>query len=482
MYLEIPKTKNTPYIKVIGVGGAGTNAVNYMFEKGIKDVEFLVTNMDDQSLQMSPVPNKLTLGKDGLGAGTNPEMAKQATEEKKEEIKKIFGENTKMIFIAAGMGGGTGTGASPVIAKIAKEMQILTVAIVSSPQKSEGEKIGKNAVDGITALQEVCDAIIIVENEKILKEYPGIGGIRSAYNKANDILANAAKGIAEIITIPGYKNVDFRDVYNTLEKSGTTLIGSGKENGKDRCLKAIEQIISCPLLKNISMEGAKKVLINVGHGTKPEWEVTPEENEKIQKFIQDKCGQTPDMKIGFYEDASITDDSLSIFIIVTAFAKQTPIESPYRHFTLTEQPKNKNEAEKRVFVGSNQKNIIPLDEEIENTLFSADSTNKNKLYQNKPKVNFIAKEEKSLKPETYKEEQERKRKEREKQYENKPAEPLDQPTIESFQNRPSYEREKISLEPTHNTFQNKNSPYSVGDTFTKNENSTSNIFLHPGVD
>ena len=241
-------THHKSIIKVIGVGGGGSNAVNYMFNQGIKDVEFVVCNTDSQALQMSPVPNKLQIGinlTSGLGAGANPEKGKNAAIESKEEIRELLGDDTRMIFITAGMGGGTGTGAAPVIASVAQEMGILTVGIVTSPFGFEGRKKTKQANEGIDALKEYCDTVLVILNDKI-KEIYGNLSIREAFGQADNVLTTASKGIAEIITVSGYVNVDFEDVKTVMKGAGAAVMGSSETTGENRARRAAEAAINSP--------------------------------------------------------------------------------------------------------------------------------------------------------------------------------------------------------------------------------------------
>ncbi|HEY9117791.1 MAG TPA: cell division protein FtsZ, partial [Roseivirga sp.] len=246
---ELPKHHKS-IIKVIGVGGGGSNAVNHMFNQGIKDVEFVVCNTDAQALKSSPVPNRLQLGMgltEGLGAGANPDIGKHAALESKEDIRAMLSDDTKMVFITAGMGGGTGTGAAPVIAKIARDMDLLTVGIVTAPFSFEGKKKTDAANKGIAELKENCDTVLVILNDK-LREVHGNLPISKAFGEADNVLTTAAKGIAEIITVPGYVNVDFMDVQTVMKGAGAAVMGSATADGEGRALRAAEMAISSPLL------------------------------------------------------------------------------------------------------------------------------------------------------------------------------------------------------------------------------------------
>lgn len=256
---ELP-SHHKSIIKVIGVGGGGSNAVNHMYKQGIKDVEFVVCNTDVQALNSSPVPTKLQIGlnlTDGLGAGANPERGRSAAIESKEEIREFMSNNTRMVFITAGMGGGTGTGAAPVIAKIAKELNVLTVGIVTAPFAFEGKKKRQQAEDGIKELRENCDTMLVIENDKLRMIFGNLG-IREAFAQADNVLSTAAKSIAEIITVTSDVNVDFEDVKTVMKDSGAAVMGSSVARGDNRARRAAEESLASPLLNNTNIHGAKK--------------------------------------------------------------------------------------------------------------------------------------------------------------------------------------------------------------------------------
>src|SRR5664279_10720 len=253
---ELP-TERSSIIKVIGVGGGGSNAINYMQRLGIKDVNFIVVNTDAQALSQSPVAVKIQIGAsltEGRGAGSKPEVGMQSAIESISEIEEILRSNTRMIFITAGMGGGTGTGAAPVIARAARELGILTVAIVTIPFKFEGQQRINQAIDGLNELKEYVDSLLVINNEK-LREIYGDLGLSVAFSRADNVLATAAKGIAEIITVPGYVNVDFADVQTVMANSGVAIMGSAVASGENRALSAIQEAVSSPLLNNNDITG-----------------------------------------------------------------------------------------------------------------------------------------------------------------------------------------------------------------------------------
>ncbi|WP_181306829.1 cell division protein FtsZ [Rufibacter sp. XAAS-G3-1] len=308
-------------IKVIGVGGGGSNAVNHMFNQGIKDVEFVVCNTDEQALKSSSVPNKLQIGTtltEGLGAGANPERGKQAALESKEEIRELLGAHTKMVFITAGMGGGTGTGAAPVIAKVAKEMDILTVGIVTAPFAFEGRKKRTAADNGIKELSENCDTVLVILNDK-LREMFGNLPIRAAFAKADNVLTTAAKSIAEIITVTSEVNVDFEDVKTVMKDSGAAVMGSAITEGENRALRAAEESLSSPLLNNTDIHGAQKILLSIMSGDQAELEM--DELTEITDYIQDKAGDDSEVIFGHGIDSSL-GASIRVTVIATGFARE----------------------------------------------------------------------------------------------------------------------------------------------------------------
>ncbi|MBN2774847.1 MAG: cell division protein FtsZ [Prolixibacteraceae bacterium] len=305
-------------IKVIGVGGGGGNAVNHMFHQGIKDVDFMVCNTDAQALANSPVPLKIQLGAsltEGRGAGNKPEMGRQAAIENIEDVRKKLLANTKMVFITAGMGGGTGTGAAPEIAKICHEMGILTIGIVTIPFRNEGRRRIRQAVEGIKELEGNVDSLLVINNERIREMY-GDFPISEAFAKADNVLATAAKGIAEIITVPGYINVDFADVETVMRESGVALMGTGIAEGEGRCLVAVEEALNSPLLNNNDITGSKNILLNVTSGNS---EITMDEIGEITDFIQDKAGYEADLIWGNGIDEAL-EDKISVTVIATGFS------------------------------------------------------------------------------------------------------------------------------------------------------------------
>lgn len=305
-------------IKVIGVGGGGGNAVNHMYHQGIRDVDFMVCNTDSQALLNSPVPIKVQLGSsltEGRGAGNKPETGREAAIENIEDVKRILGSDTKMVFITAGMGGGTGTGGAPVIAQAAKELGLLTVGIVTIPFRNEGRRRIKQAVEGIAAMEAHVDSLLVINNERIREMY-GDFKISDAFAKADNILATAAKGIAEIITVPGYINVDFADVETVMRNSGVALMGTGVASGVNRAIIAVEEALNSPLLNNNDIMGARNILLNITSGVD---EITMDEIGEITDYIQEKAGNSADLIWGNGVDEQL-GDRISVTIIATGFS------------------------------------------------------------------------------------------------------------------------------------------------------------------
>ena len=314
---ESPKGSSS-IIKVIGVGGGGSNAVNHMFKQGIKGVDFIVSNTDSQALDQSPIPNKIQLGTsltEGLGAGSIPETGRKAALETIDNIKEFLQQNTKMVFITAGMGGGTGTGAAPVIAQIAKEMGILTVGIVTLPFSFEGNKRKKQAEEGLDELRKYVDTLLVICNDKLRELHHDLK-LSEAFGKADDILTVAAKGIAEIITVSGYINVDFNDVNTVMRESGVAIMGTGVAEGGNRAVTAVETALSSPLLNENDIKGAKNILLYISSGDD---EITMDEVAEITDYIQTAAGSSAEIIWGNGNDESL-GNKISVTLIATGFS------------------------------------------------------------------------------------------------------------------------------------------------------------------
>jgi cell division protein FtsZ len=320
---DLPKEQSS-IIKVIGVGGGGSNAVNYMHSLGIGGVDFVVCNTDAQALALSKVPNKVQLGPSltqGLGAGANPEIGKQATEESLEEVRRILEVNTKMAFITAGMGGGTGTGGAPIVAKICKDMGILTVGIVTTPFSYEGKKRAAHAENGIMELRNQVDTLLVISNDKLRHQFGNLT-MSAALSTADNVLATAAKCITDVINATGQINVDFADVCTVMRNGGVAILGSARANGENRAHIAIEHALNSPLLNDNNIKGAKWVLININSKT-GDTEFTMDEVETIQQFLLTQAGPDTDVILGLGYDESLGDD-ISVTIIATGFEQKSP--------------------------------------------------------------------------------------------------------------------------------------------------------------
>ena len=315
---NLPKQEENAIIKVVGVGGGGSNAVNYMFNKGINGVDFVVCNTDAQSLDNSPILNKMQLGHTltkGRGAGARPEVGRDAAMESIEEIRELFHPDLQMVFVTAGMGGGTGTGAAPVIAQVAKEMGILTVGIVTVPFAFENKKRTAQATAGIEEMRKAVDTLLIIRNDK-LRELYGNLSLSNAFSHADDVLCTAAKSIAELITITGIVNVDMNDVITVMRGSGVAIMGSGRANGEDQALRAVQLAMESPLLNDDDITGASHILLNITYGNN---ELKMDEIGEITDFIQELAGPEADIIWGYGKDEQLGED-ICVNVIATGFA------------------------------------------------------------------------------------------------------------------------------------------------------------------
>jgi cell division protein FtsZ len=336
MNFDLPVEKSS-IIKVLGIGGGGNNAVNHMFEKGISNVNFVVCNTDHQALINSPVKIKVQIGESltgGWGAGSRPEVGRQAAIENLDDVMEAISGNTRMVFITTGMGGGTGTGATPVIAKACKDAGILTIAVVTIPFKSEGKVRIKQAIDGVTELKDYVDSLLVINNEK-LREIYGNQPVSTAFAKADDILTTAVKGIAEIITVTGYINVDFEDVKTVMKNSGVAIMGMGKAKGEQRAIKAIEDALSSPLLNSNDITGANSILINISSGN-GEHELTMDELGEITDYMYDAASEEALIIRGLSKDDNLNEE-ICVTVVATGFESNS-IFQPYK-------PKKPNKVE-----------------------------------------------------------------------------------------------------------------------------------------
>jgi cell division protein FtsZ len=340
IHFDLPKEKSS-ILKVIGVGGGGGNAVNYMFSQQIEGVNFVICNTDAQALTSSGIPNRIQLGPhltQGLGAGANPEIGRQATEESLEEIKRILEVNTKMAFITAGMGGGTGTGGAPIIAKICKDLGILTVGIVTTPFAYEGKKRQQQAQEGIRFLEQYVDTLLVISNDKLRHQYGNLK-MREAFAKADNVLATAAKCITDVINSTGQINVDFADVCTVMKNGGVAILGNAEASGENRAQQAIEEALNSPLLNDNDIRGAKWILINITSST-GEHEFTMDEVEVIQNYLLTQAGENTDVILGMGYDSNL-GDKLGITLIATGFEHKDP-------FAKTEPKKEEPKPEEKI--------------------------------------------------------------------------------------------------------------------------------------
>ena len=327
IHFDLPKEKSS-IIKVIGVGGGGSNAVNHMFSQDIEGVNFIICNTDAQALALSKVPNKVQLGPtltQGLGAGANPDIGRQATEESLEEIRRILEVNTKMAFITAGMGGGTGTGGAPILAKICKDLGILTVGIVTTPFAYEGKKRLAQAEEGINTLKDYVDTLLVISNDKMRHQYGNLT-MRAAFSKADNVLATAAKCITDVINTTGQINVDFADVCTVMREGGVAILGSATADGENRAQKAIQDAINSPLLNDNDIRGAKWILINI-NSAEGETEFTMDEVDTIQNYLLSQAGEHTNVIMGLGYDNSL-GDKIGITLIATGFENKAAINNP----------------------------------------------------------------------------------------------------------------------------------------------------------
>src|ERR671912_197757 len=338
IHFDLPKEKSS-IIKVIGIGGGGSNAVNHMFSQNIEGVNFIICNTDAQAIAQSTVPNKIQLGPhltQGLGAGANPEIGRQATEESLEEIKRILEVNTKMAFVTAGMGGGTGTGGAPIISKICKDLGILTVGIVTTPFAYEGRKRQMQAEEGIKVMKEYVDTLLVISNDKLRHQFGNLK-MKEAFNRADNVLATAAKCITDVINSTGQINVDFADVCTVMRNGGVAILGNAACRGEDRAQRAIEEALNSPLLNDSEIRGAKWILINI-NSSEGDHEFTMDEVDVIQNYLLSQAGDDTDVILGLGYDNSL-GSHLGITLIATGFQHKDPFS---KRDTTKQQPKKED--------------------------------------------------------------------------------------------------------------------------------------------
>lgn len=533
----MPKEQSS-IIKVIGVGGGGGNAVNHMYNLGITGVDFIVCNTDKQALDISPVPYKIQLGPsltEGRGAGSIPEIGMNAATENIDEIKELLGNNTKMVFVTAGMGGGTGTGAAPVIARVAKELGILTVGIVTVPFNFEGRKRRQQAEEGLANMRDNVDTLLIINNER-LREISGNLTLGNAFAQADDVLTTAAKGIAEVISVTGAINVDFNDVNTVMKDSGNAIMGSAVAEGENRAIKAVQDALSSPLLNENDIAGAKYVLLNITYG---EQEVLMDEISDITDYIQDEAGSTADVIWGHGYDENL-GDALSVTIIATGF-QQDPVtgfeKAPEKKVQVLEDesreittPLNKATGQNTFVEKEAEPYIKPVSEDnteketpatssfnweintVEPEAINKEETEKEETLkawdgsearQEEEGKEVVASEEEEVEIKRYTleddleepaalddenankltpEEQQRRSQERLERIQRYTSQLKSADGLNELEKEPAFKRRKIDLENTTYSSEEKVSRYQVGEDKDGNSSLRDNSFLHDNVD
>lgn len=479
MLFDLPKDES-PIIKVIGVGGGGSNAVTHMFKQGIVGVDFAITNTDSQAMELSPVPTKIQLGPtltEGRGAGSKPNVGKMACEESIDDVKNYLENNCKMLFITAGMGGGTGTGAAPIIAKTAQEMGVLTVAIVTLPFTFEGRRRATQGLEGLEELKKNVDTLIIISNDK-LRQIHGNLSISEAFGQADDILTTAAKGIAEIITVPGYVNVDFEDVNTVMRKSGVAIMGTASADGEDRAKRAVDDALHSPLLEDNDIKGAQHILLNITSGTT---EVTMDEIFEITEFVQEEAGYGTDLIWGNCYDESL-GDSISVTVIATGFEnnrlKQTKKEDDRIVVSLDEDDSRTSSkpSPRLEDIGFEEDQKKAQTFEFDDIRSSIDKYNQNSSYEEP----YVKNGEKEQREEDRRLRYQRAQKHRERMRSSSLK--LSNPqTVIELENEPAYLRRGIQLDDVPHSEEHTYSKYTISDD-DEPEISEGNSFLHDNVD
>jgi len=478
---ELPVNKSRE-IKVIGIGGGGSNAVNHMYKQGIKDVDFIVCNTDAQALVSSPVPIRIQLGEsltEGRGAGNKPEIGRQAAIENLQDVIEALEGNTKMVFITAGMGGGTGTGAAPIIAKATKELGILTVAIVTIPFRFEGQQRINQAIEGINQMEEHVDSLLVINNEK-LREIYGDLKLSEAFAKADDILSMAARGIAEIITVPGYINVDFADVETVMKDSGVAILGSGTATGEGRAVKAIEAALNSPLLNNNDITGANNILLNITSG---ENEISMDEVGKITDYINHSASKNATIIWGTGVEKSLGED-ISVTIIATGF-KTNSIPELYikkKNPDKIQLPDKSDPVTEDTFTVSDKEIVETADKSNVQKTFEFDISEEDKeqfiLYEKEETPR-----EKTKKPTNPAERVKKLKKSQQEVKEQLYSKASKEDNIDQLENEPAYVRKKVNLEKAKPSEESKISKYSLSEDDEKNSKlREDNAYLQPKVD
>lgn len=479
MIFELLKNE-APIIKVIGVGGGGSNAVTHMLKQGIVGVDFAICNTDNQAMDISPVPTKIQLGPnltEGRGAGSKPNMGKLACEESIDEIRRYLENNCKMLFVTAGMGGGTGTGAAPIIAKTAQEMDILTVGIVTVPFTFEGRRRSQQAFDGLEELKKNVDTLIVISNDK-LRQIHGNLRLSDAFSQADDVLTTAAKGIAEIITVPGYVNVDFEDVNTVMRNSGVAIMGSAIAEGENRAKRAVDEALNSPLLEDSNIRGAQHILLNITSGTK---EVTMDEIFEITEFVQEEAGKGTDLIWGNCYDEQL-GEAISVTIIATGFernrgnsVKDAPKDE--RIFVHLDDDQNRKASKQQILDFGHENSDSSETFEFDNLKDNISKINRQRFQYNEP---YLKNEERSRM-----EEDER----RQKELDNQRRERLRNTTVKltnpknvvEFENEPAYMRRGVRLDDVPHSDEPALSRWTINEEEEPQIKET-NSYLHDNVD
>ena len=473
---DLPKGEGS-IIKVIGVGGGGSNAVTHMFKQGIVGVDFAICNTDIQAMEISPVPIKMQLGPnltEGMGAGSKPQVGRQACLESIEDIKKFLESGTKMLFVTAGMGGGTGTGAAPIIAKTARELDILTVGIVTLPFTFEGRRRTTQGNEGLSELKKNVDTLIVISNDK-LRQIHGNLSLSEAFGEADNILATAAKGIAEIITVPGYVNVDFEDVNTVMRESGIAIMGTAATEGDDRAKRAVDDALNSPLLEDSNIRGAQHILLNITSGAK---EVTMDEIFEITEFVQEEAGFGTNLIWGNCYDENL-GDKLSVTVIATGFeSKKTKKESREDNRIVVslddEEPAGENNHKEGYGLASvTGENTF----EFEDIPASMDRFRKNQYSYDEP---YVKDEDREQAEEEQRKRQDREEKRRQKLRTN--VTKLNNPqVVNELENQPAYLRRNVRLNNVPHSSEETLSNWSVSEE-DEPEINKNNSYLHDNVD
>lgn len=484
MQFNIPDDSN-PIIKVIGVGGGGSNAVNYMYTKKIVGVDFAICNTDNQAMNLSAVDRKIQLGPtltEGRGAGSKPVIGRESCLESIEDVKQFFNDGTKMLFVTAGMGGGTGTGAAPVIAKAAQELDILTVGIVTVPFTFEGRRRMKQAMEGLAELKKNVDTLVVISNDKLRKIYGNLN-LSEAFSKADDILMTAAKGIAEIITVPGYVNVDFEDVNTVMRDSGVAVMGTATMEGDDRAIRAVEAALQSPLLEDSDIKGAQHILLNITSGTK---EVTMDEVFEITEYVQEEAGYGTDLIWGNCFDETL-GEQISVTVIATGFetGQSTPRETAKQERTVERKVRvSLDDEEEKAAKPTNKPTSFYADIDDDNEVIEFNLSKKKPNTDDKPK--YSIEKQPFVKPEVEPEvpttkAQKETLEERRQRLKNLSIKLNNPEVLNELENKPAYLRKGVSLDNVEHSSDSKVSKWTITDD-EEPEIKDNNSFLHDNVD